>query len=179
MPGLPTWWGLTHPVGAAPTALRSVPSLRGQSGTRQTWPPSARPPLPASPPSVRRTTAVPRTVRTPTGRMQTAGAPFATARSDGSPIPRGAPPTLPLSTGRAPRSKARGPWVGSVLVRALSFGGHPLRRSPHRQCPSCAPPLGSAACGCRRRGAWELPVKEQPPGFEPVTLGFEVRSPTH
>ena len=55
------------------------------------------------------------------------------------------PPSL---VARRPRC----PWVGSVLVRALSFGGRPLRRSPHRQCPSCKPPLGSAACGCRRRG---------------------------
>jgi hypothetical protein len=179
VPELPTRWGWTHPGGAAPTALRSVPTPRGQSGTRWTWPPSARPPLPASPPSVRRATAATRTVGTPTGRARTAGAPFATARSDGSPTPRGAPPTLPLSTGRAPRSKALGPWVGSVRVRALSFARRPLRRSPHRQCPSCAPPLGSAACGCRRREAWELPVKEQPPGFEPGTLGSEVCGPNH
>ena len=149
VPELPTRWGWTHPGGAAPTALRSVPTPVGQSGTRGEWPPSARPPLPASPPSVRCATAVPRTGGTPTGRPRTARPPFATARSDGYPTPCGVPPTQPLPTGRAATGSTR---VGSVPVRALSFGGRPLRRSPRRQCPSCTPPLGSAACGCRRRG---------------------------
>jgi len=177
---LPTRWGWHHSAGAAATALRSVPSQRGQSGTRWTWPPSGRRPLPATPPSVRGATAKPpmltpptattRTAGMPRGRPRTARVPFATARSGGCPIPRGAPPNL-AGAGR----QGAGVWAACQCELSLSAGAHCDARRvgdvPVARSRWAALRVGAVA---RARGNF---ANKSSPGLEPTTCGSPVRSP--
>ena len=104
----------------------------------------------------------------------------------GHPLPLRAVTDLPPPVARRPLSRCplaglpRGAhgWAACQCEHSLSAGAHCDARRVGNV-PVARPRLAALHVGVVAGGAWELPVKEPPPGFEPGTLRFEVRGLTH